>query len=243
MNGQPLANALSIRRASVPGRLRPVSLDVAPGRLVGLVGPNGSGKSTLLSVAAGLLPTAGEVRWAGRPLADIAVPERARQLAWVPQEARWEFGFTVRAVVQQGRYAHGDDEAGVDAALERFDLGALARRPVTELSGGERQRVLLARALATAAPIQLWDEPLAPLDPRHGLQVLGLARELTRAGGTVILSLHDLGVARGLDEVLVLADGELKAAGAPAEVLTPARLLEVFGVRASTGPGLILELP
>lgn len=236
-------SAITLTKATVPGRLRDVSLDLGPGRLVGLVGPNGSGKSTLLQVAAGLLPSGGEVRWSGRNVEEISMPERARQVAWVPQEARFEFGFPVRAVVQQGRYAHGDDEAGVDAALARFDLGALANRPVNALSGGERQRVLLARALATAAPVQLWDEPLAPLDPRHGLEVLMLAKELTRAGGTVVMSLHDLRVAHCLDEVLVLDGGELKAAGRPDDVLTKELLRDVFGVTARMGETLILGLP
>lgn len=236
-------SAITLTNATVPGRLRDVSFALGPGRLVGLVGPNGSGKSTLLQVAAGLLSSGGEVRWSGRNVEEISMPERARQVAWVPQEARFEFGFPVRAVVQQGRYAHGDDETGVDAALARFDLGALANRPVNALSGGERQRVLLARALATAAPVQLWDEPLAPLDPRHGLEVLMLAKELTRAGGTVVMSLHDLRVAHCLDEVLVLAGGELKAAGRPDDVLTKELLRDVFGVTTRMGETLILELP
>ena len=109
--------ALTLKNVTVPGRLREISLDLKPGRLIGLVGPNGSGKSTLLQVAAGLLPSGGEVRWSGRNVEEISMPERARQVAWVPQEARFEFGFPVRGVVQQGRYAHGDDEAGVDAAV------------------------------------------------------------------------------------------------------------------------------
>lgn len=234
---------VSLRNVTVQGRLHGLSLELGPGRLIGLVGPNGSGKSTLLQVAAGLLPTEGEVRWSGRRVEEISMPERARGVAWVPQEARFEFGFPVRSVVQQGRFAHGDDEAGVDAALARFDLATLAQRPVNALSGGERQRVLLARALVTAAPVQLWDEPLASLDPRHGLEVLMLAKELARAGGTVIMSLHDLRVAHCLDEVLVLAGGELRAAGSPGTVLTAALLHEVFGVRARAGETLILELP
>lgn len=236
-------SALDIRAANVAGRVADVSLQLAPGTLAGLVGPNGSGKSTLLQVAAGLLPARGEVRWDGQPLSSIEVLERGRRTAWVPQEARFEFGFSVRSVVAQGRFAHGDDEAGVDAALARFDLTALAHRPVNRLSGGERQRVLLARALATQARLQLWDEPLAPLDPRHALEVLMLARELTHAGGTLLFSLHDLRVAHCLDIVVVLHEGRLRAAGRPQDVLTPELLREVFGVRARTVPGLSIELP
>lgn len=236
-------NALDIVDVTVPGRLAGVSLALATGKVVGLVGPNGSGKSTLLQAAAGVLPASGEVRWSGQALAGLPPLERGRLAAWVPQEAHFEFAFTVRSVVAQGRFAHGDDEAGVDATLARFDLTGLADRPVTRLSGGERQRVLLARALATAAPLQLWDEPFAALDVRHALDGLRLAAELARDGRTVLLSLHDLRLAHRLDAVAVMHGGRLRAFGVPAEVLTPELLLDVFGVRARTGPGLILELP
>jgi iron complex transport system ATP-binding protein len=244
----PLPPALEIENASVPGRIADVTLQLPAGKLIGLVGPNGSGKSTLLQVAAGLLPAGasderGRVCWNRRALESISMLERGRLATWVPQEARFEFGFSVRAVVAQGRFAHGDDHAGVEDALERFGLVPLADRPVNHLSGGERQRVLLARALATQAPLQLWDEPLAPLDVRHALQLLVHAGELARAGATIVLSLHDLRIAHCLDLVLVMDGGRLRAAGPPETVLTPELLLEVFGVRARTAPGLTLELP
>lgn len=236
-------STLHLKDVAVTGRLEPVSLQLGPGQLVGLVGPNGSGKSTLLQAAAGLLPHAGDVRWHDRPLRDIPMLKRGRLTAWVPQEVHFEFGFSVRAVVAQGRFAHGDDEHGVDAILARFDLTALADRPVNRLSGGERQRVLLARAVVTQADIQLWDEPLAALDPRHALEVLMLGRELTQAGGTLVFSLHDLRMAHCLDVVAVLDHGRLRAIGPPDQVLTPELLLDVFGVQARTEPGLTLFLP
>ncbi len=238
-----MSAALDVFGASVPGRLHETTLRLERGKLVALVGPNGSGKSTLLQFAAGVLPGTGEVKWAGRSVKGIPVLERGRCAAWVPQEAHFEFGFTVRSVVTQGRFAHGDDERGVEAALERFDLVGLAERPVTRLSGGERQRVLLARALVTEAPLQLWDEPLAALDVRHALETLKLAAELARAGKTLLLSMHDLRVARCFDAVAVMQAGRLVALGKPDDVLTPERVSEVFGVRARTGPGMILELP
>ena len=236
--------ALSLENVSVPGRLHPLSLSIATGKLVGLAGPNGSGKSTLLAAAAGLLPVAapGVVRWGGYALEKIPVMERGRRAAWVPQEARFEFGFSVRSVVGQARYAHGDDDAGVEEALACFDLTGIADRPVDRLSGGERHRVLLARAWATGAALQLWDEPLAALDPRHALETLMLAREMTKAGRTLVFSLHDLRVAHCLDEVVVLHDGRLRAAGPPETVLTPELLREVFGVTARVEPGLTLFL-
>jgi iron complex transport system ATP-binding protein len=234
--------ALEIDAATVPGRIEGVTLALEAGQVVGLVGPNGSGKSTLLQVAAGLLP-GGDVRWNGRALADIPILDRGRLAAWVPQETRFEFGFTVRAVVAQGRFAHADDGAGIDSALAELDLEGLAGRPVDRLSGGERQRVLLARALATGAPLLLWDEPLASLDIRHALQIVELARRIARRGGTVLLSLHDLRLAETLDQVAVMDGGRLRALGRPDSVLTADFLRSVFGVRASRAPGLNLELP
>jgi iron complex transport system ATP-binding protein len=238
-----MSSALQLSQVSVSGRLEPLDLELPAGLLVGLIGPNGSGKSTLLSRAAGLLPGGGEVRWAGRNLSSLAVMERGRMAAWVPQEAHFEFGFTVRAVAGHGRYAHGDDGRGVEAALERLDLRELADRPVNQLSGGERHRVMLARALVNNAPLQFWDEPLSALDVRHGLEVLHLARELAQSGHTVFFSLHDLRVAHCLDHVVMLSEGRFHAQGSPEAVLTETNLHDVFGVRLRTGDSMILELP
>jgi iron complex transport system ATP-binding protein len=236
-------NALEISHATVDARIEDVSLQIPAGSVVGLIGPNGSGKSTLLRVAAGLLPQPGRVRWQGRALEDVPFLERGRLAAWVPQEAQFEFGFTVRAVVEQGRFAHGDDRQRVDETLARFGLAALADRPVNRLSGGERHRVLLARAVATQASLQLWDEPLAALDVRHALDLLNVIAELKAGGGTVLLSLHDLRIAHCLDHLAILHRGRLRAFGPPPAVLTPETVREVFDVELGTGPGLTVRLP
>lgn len=236
-------NALELKQVAVPDRLRSLDLTLATGQLVGLIGPNGSGKSTLLEVAAGLLPTAGSVAWRERPLKEIPIVERGRLAAWVPQEAHFGFGFSVESVVGQGRFAHGDDGRGVAEALARFDLTALAKRPVNRLSGGERQRVMLARALVVDPKLHFWDEPLAALDVKHALEVLVLAQQLTRTGATVFMSLHDLRLAHCLDRVVVLDQGALRADGPPEDVLSGELLQAVFGVRLRTAPGMILELP
>ncbi|WLT32093.1 ABC transporter ATP-binding protein [Geothrix sp. PMB-07] len=236
-------SALQALDLAVPGRLEAVSLSLGPGELVAMVGPNGAGKSTLVQALAGLLPAEGLIRWNGQSLSRIAIQERGRQLAWVGQEAQFEFAFPVREVVAQGRYAWGDDLGGVDEALAQLDLTHLAERPVTRLSGGERHRVGLARALATEAPIQLWDEPVAQLDVRHALEVLRLARRLADGGGTVVVSLHDLRAAYRFDRVLVLDQGRLVGNGPPHEVLTAALIREVFQVEATFVESLVPELP
>lgn len=218
-------------------------MDLGPGELVALVGPNGAGKSTLIQALVGLLPAHGTVLWNGQTLSHIPAAERGRRLAWVGQEAQFEFAFPVREVVAQGRYAWGDDPAGVAEALAELDLGFLADRPVTRLSGGERHRVALARALATRASIQLWDEPVAQLDVRHALEVMRLARRLSDAGGMVLVSLHDLRAAYRFDRVLVLDRGRLVGNGPPHEVLTAELIRQVFRVEATFVESLVPELP
>jgi iron complex transport system ATP-binding protein len=235
--------ALHASGLSVPGRLEAVSLELGPSELVALVGPNGAGKSTLIQALAGLLPARGMISWNGQSLSHILFTERGRQLAWVGQEALFEFAFPVREVVAQGRYAWGDDPAGVAEALAELDLTFLADRAVTRLSGGERHRVGLARALATRAPIQLWDEPVAQLDVRHALEVMGLARRLADGGGTVVVSLHDLRAAYRFDRVLVLDRGRLVGNGKPHDVLTAPLLRQVFRVKATFVESLVPELP
>jgi iron complex transport system ATP-binding protein len=210
---------------------------------VALVGPNGAGKSTLIQALAGLLPSSGSIQWSGQALSRILLMERGRRLAWVSQETQFEFAFPVCEVVAQGRYAWGEDPTGVVEAMVELDLGHLAERPVTRLSGGERHRVGLARALATQAPIQLWDEPVAQLDVRHALEVLRLARRLADAGGTVLVSLHDLRAAYRFDRVLVLDRGRLVGNGRPHEVLTAPLIREVFRVEATFVESLVPELP
>jgi iron complex transport system ATP-binding protein len=235
--------ALAAERLRLDPRLREVSVVLEPGQMVAVVGPNGAGKSTLLQALAGLLPARGRIQWRGRDLARIPFLERGRTLAWVGQEAHAEFAFPVREVVAQGRHAWGDDGQGVEAAMAALDIAHLAGRPITQLSGGERRRVFLARAVATGAPLQLWDEPAASLDVRHALEVLQLARRLALAGGTLLVSLHDLRTAFCFDRVLVLDQGAPAGFGPPEEVLTADLIRAVFRVQALKGPALTLVLP
>ena len=234
---------LTARGVQLGSRLRELSLHVEAGLAVAVVGPNGAGKSTLLQALAGLLKVQGQIFWRGRELPRIPFLERGRTLAWLGQESHAEFAFPVREVVAQGRHAWGDDGHGVDAALDALDISYLARRPITELSGGERRRVFLARALATGAPLQLWDEPAANLDVRHALEVVKLALGLAERGSTLLVSLHDLRTAFRFHRVLVLNEGRLVGYGPPAEVLTPDLIREVFRVEARQGLAMVLELP
>ena len=238
-----LGPALEAEGLALGTRLRDLSFRLEAGRTVAVVGPNGAGKSTLLQVLAGLLQARGTIRWNGRDLAHLPFIERGRILTWLAQESHADFAFPVREVVAQGRHAWDDDDHGVEAALDALDIRHLAQRPITELSGGERRRVFLARALATGAPLQLWDEPAANLDVRHALEVLQLARDLAAAGSTLLVTLHDLRTAFRFDQVMVLDQGRMVGLGAPEAILTPGLIGSVFRVKATPGSGLALELP
>ncbi len=219
--------------------LHGLDLELAGTGLTGLIGHNGSGKSTLLRVLSRqLAPSRGEVRLAGRRLADWGTREFARQLAYLPQEPPPTAGLRVRELVALGRYAwHGalgrfgrEDRRAVDAAMARCAVTAWADRPVAELSGGERQCCLIAMCLAQEARFLLLDEPTAALDLQHQRHVLDLLRELSTAIGVLVV-LHDVNLAaRGCDELLALREGRLIARGPASDLMRADRLREIYAV-------------
>ncbi len=239
-----------------------LSLGARSAEVVALVGPNGSGKSSLLRAATGLLaPSEGEVRLSdGRRAGSLTSRERARRLAWMPQEEPPGENVSVGEYVAFGRYAHlsrwvgptSADLRAVRRALEQVDLSDAEGRGVRELSGGERQRARLARALAQETPVLLLDEPTAHLDIGHQLDVLERVRRVARTTGrAVVVALHDLNLAsRYADRLAVLSHGHLVAEGRPVDVLSAELLQRVWGVVAevrrdgATGlPFLLPRLP
>jgi iron complex transport system ATP-binding protein len=229
---------------------RHMSFELRGGDLLALVGPNGSGKSTLLRLLGGLWKISeGAVTLDGRTLESLPRRAIARRVAYTPQDTHLDFAFTVREVVMMGRHPHigrfeierESDRFAAHEAMLRADVAHLADRFVTELSGGERQRVLLARSLATEAPILLLDEPTASLDIAHALDVLSLCRELAEEGKAIAMAIHDLNLAaRFADRVALLDCGRLVACGVVDEVLQAESLNRVFGVSADriyTGAG------
>jgi len=218
-----------------------VSLRIEAGELVALIGPNGAGKSTLLAVATGLLrPLAGVVRLDGEPVETLERLEVARRMAVVPGAANLPFATRVEEVVALGRLPHEDpfrgarpaDRAAIAGAIERVGIGHLLGRDARELSLGERQLVLIAMAVAQAAPILILDEPTVHLDLRHQVEAMELLVDLNERDGTTIIAvLHDLTLAAHFFPRLVLLDGgRVVADGPPPEVLRPDRIREVFGV-------------
>jgi iron complex transport system ATP-binding protein len=213
--------------------LGPVTIEVADGEWVGLIGPNGAGKTTLLKTAVGLAPHVGEVSLGGR------ARRPGLDVAWMPQRPHLPEEMGVGDYVMLGRTPHlgyltaerSHDVEAVSKALERLDLGDLARRPLGTLSGGEAQRAVLARALAQEAPVLLLDEPTASLDVGHAVEVLDVVDELRRQVGlTVVIAAHDLTLAgRYSERLILLSGGSVVADGPPTDVLTEANLKAHYG--------------
>jgi iron complex transport system ATP-binding protein len=221
--------------------LRGVDFELQKGELVALVGPNGAGKSTLLHVLLGALRGTGSVYLGGRPLGDLPRRDIARHVAFVPQETRSDFAFTVRELVAMGRSPHlgrfqperSRDRDAIEHALAVTETLVFADRPVSELSGGERQRVHMARAIAQETDVLLLDEPTSSLDVAHQLEVMSLLAGLVAGGKAAAVALHDLSLAaRFASRIVVLAGGEVVASGKPVDVITEALLSRHFGIRA-----------
>jgi iron complex transport system ATP-binding protein len=236
-------------RLAYDGRVIVPELDLklAPGRITAIIGANGSGKSTVLRGLARLLrPGAGTVTLDGADVHGIPARRFARMLGILPQEPIAPEGVTVAELVMRGRHPHqgvfgtrsSADEAIVAEALRLADMLQFADRPLGELSGGQRQRAWIALALAQSPDVLLLDEPTTFLDIAHQLEVLDLLAELNaRLGTTVVMVLHDLNLAaRYADELVVVVDGRVYAAGAPAEVITEPVLAAAFGLSARVIP-------
>ncbi|MFB6849663.1 ABC transporter ATP-binding protein [Streptomyces sp. NPDC056373] len=222
--------------------LHDVRLEAHKGDIVGLVGPNGSGKSTLLRVVyRSLRPAEGVVRVGEDDVWSLSPRTAARRTAAVLQDAGGNTtGLSVTEIVALGRSPHhgllgrdgAQDHRAVEEAIDRCGVRPFADREYASLSGGERQRVLLARALAQDPRLLVLDELTNHLDIRARFELLDLIRA---TGVTTLAVLHDLDLAARLcDQLVVLHEGAVVAAGPVLEVLTPQVLAEVFGVRAST---------
>jgi len=220
--------------------LNDVSLRVEAGDIYGIIGPNGSGKSTLLKLLSGVeTPTDGEIVLDGKNIRAYGRKETAKRVAVLQQDALPPLGYTVREVVEMGRYPYQDwlgaekkdPEPLIRKVMESLDLLRLSDRPVGELSGGERQRVALAKTLVQEPRVLMLDEPTTFLDIGYQLQMMDFVRSWRRDNGlTVVAVLHDLNLAaQYCDKLLALQDGGVAAEGAPGDVLTPELVLGVYG--------------
>lgn len=218
-----------------------INIGVEKGEVVSIVGPNGSGKSTLLRCICKVLqPKEGVIYLDNKNAAHFKPRELARFLGFVPQDGFEVFPLTVYEAVLLGRKPYltwgvgPQDREIVYQVLRFMRIEGFAMKHLDEMSGGERQRVLIARALAQEPEVLLLDEPIANLDIRHQLEVLGLLQALAREGQmTVVMVMHDLNLAARFSEKLVLInEGRVFAAGKPAAVLNSANIRAVYQVEA-----------
>lgn len=223
--------------------VKAISCSFTKGTFTGIIGPNGSGKTTLLRAFSRVIPSSGILELNGKAVSEYSPAELGMALGVVPQDEGRPFSYTVLQVVLMARYARtsrfaalaADDYARCHRALEETGVSHLSDRSIRTLSGGEWQRVLIARALAQDSEILLLDEPTSHLDLSHQSDILSLMRSLAAKGSTIVGVFHDLNLAAlYCDRLIMMQNGQMVADGTPAYVLTPGRILEVYGADVVT---------
>ena len=217
--------------------LNGASLELKPGEVGILLGKNGSGKTTLFKNILGIhKPGSGNIRFEGEDLLKMSRKERARRIAYVPQDIH--FGaLTVFDSIMLGRISYfgmkfGDDDyKAVEQILMDMHLEEYAFRMVNELSGGERQKIAIARAMAQQPKLMVFDEPTGNLDIANEQLIMEEARKLAKQKNIGILSsLHDLNQALTFgDKFFFLKNGVVKYAGGR-EIFTPEVIRDTFDV-------------
>ena len=215
------------------------TITAAPATITAIVGPNGSGKSSLVRGVLGLMPRATGRIFAGElDLLRASPVETSRVVAVMPQRESLAFPMGVRDYVSLGRAPFlgmwdalsSHDIAIVDDAMRRADVLDFSARRTDELSGGEWQRIRLARALAQDTPVLLLDEPTTFLDIAHEMATFETLSREAHGGRTIVLVSHTLTlVARFADQMVLMHDGRVAAAGTPRDVMQAATLEAVYG--------------
>jgi len=195
-----------------------VDIVIPRGQYVVIEGPSGSGKSTLLQLMGALdKPTRGLLKCAGREISELSESElaelRLHTIGFIFQQFNLIPTLSARQNVEIAMFPSdvSKDEAGARAIdlLGQVGLAGRAEHYPNQLSGGEQQRVAIARALANKPEILLADEPTGNLDSATSKEILGVIRELSKQGLTVVLITHDASIAAEADTTFTMRDGEL----------------------------------
>lgn len=240
-SGESAPPALELHDLTVVYDQKPVlygvDLMIPSGEVIGILGPNGAGKSTLVKAVMGLVkPSRGWVSVFGS-----SPRAQRKRIGYVPQKEMvdWDFPISVFEVVLMGRYGQlgwlrrpgKRDHEIAREALDKVEMGAFAKRQISELSGGQQQRVFLARALAQESDLYLLDEPFAGVDSTTERAIVQLLHELRNEGKTVLVVHHDLATAQSYFDSLLLLNLRLVAFGKSQQVFTPELLRETYGGR------------
>lgn len=219
--------------------LHDVSFAAAPGQITAVLGPNGCGKSTLLKTVGGILSAdRGEILLDGEAVQELPQKQIVQKISYLPQN-RQVPDISVGRLVLHGRFPYlkyprryrQEDYRIAEEAMAAMGLLEMSDVPINRLSGGQQQKVYLAMAVAQDTEVILMDEPTTYLDVAHQLQVLQLARELAHSGKYVIMVVHDLSLALGnADQIVLMQSGRLTGQGTPEEVYGSGMLDLIFGV-------------
>jgi iron complex transport system ATP-binding protein len=234
--------------------LHEIDFQVPKGAFFGIIGPNGSGKSTLLQTISGVLAASeGHVWLEGKEVSAYSNKALARWLTVLQQDALPPVRFSVREVVEMGRYPFqgwfGDEKEDsrslIDAIMEKLKISEFSDRLVEQLSGGERQRVALAKSMAQQPRLLLLDEPTTFLDIGYQIQMMDYIRGWQQeADLTIIAVLHDLNLAaQYCDQLLVLHEGEVWGIGTPQDILNSELISQVYGTKPIIMPHPVSGVP
>nr|WP_211340004.1 ABC transporter ATP-binding protein [Solirubrobacter pauli] len=232
-----MPDALSVsdlrKRYGANEALKGVDLTVGEGELVGLLGPNGAGKSSLVKIACGLVrPTSGTARIMGAPAGSLAANAALGYLAELFRFPDW---LSADELLQMHQKLTGSAGGAAERRelLELVALGDVPDRRVGHMSKGMQQRLGIAQAMLGSPKLLLLDEPTSALDPAGRRTVRQLLETLRGRGVAVLLNSHLLSeVELVCDRVIMIARGEVVAAG------TPAELSHAGGVEITTGRGV-----
>lgn len=215
--------------------LKDISLKVLKNKFVGIIGPNGCGKSTLLkNIYKVLKYKSGTIKIENIDILTMNSKQLAKKLAVLSQKQGLNFDFTVKEIVEMGRYIHQnrifskENNGIVEEALKQVGLYNLKDRSILSLSGGEIQRAFIARALAQDSEILILDEPTNHLDIKYQLEIMKVIKGM---GKTVLAVIHDMNIASTYcDYVYAMKNGEIVKSGVVEEVFTPENIKRIFEV-------------
>jgi len=211
-----------------------VTLTLRAGEICGFIGPNGSGKTTTLRIIAGILrPDRGSGRVLGFDILRDAAKIRER-IGYMSQRLSLYAELSVFENLRFRAEVYGlrNPRAEVEAAIREFGLVPWAHSPAGSLSGGWARRLQLATAMLHSPHLVLLDEPTAGLDAAARQEVWRRVEALAATGAGVIVCTHDLAEAERCSQAAFFAEGQVVAAGAPAEIAagSPAVAFLLYGI-------------